>query len=903
MGIEKEKLAKIKEMLRERAKASGYCLVSDVIFVCQINGIKDFRLYAPDYRRFAERYLVPDFTYTAQMNVNGRHLTGVLTPADNSGVIPVEESTVRDIDPEILKQIRDYLNSWLERNDFFNCGSFPQLAGMYGISNFRDYAKTVPLFMAKYFKSEFKIEYNVDDGSGAIQAAVIKKGAGKSALGSSIIEHLSESEVSAIKQYVAEVTTQSDGFLNFGLFKKHLVAMGYADFEDSQLARELIDAKLVPDYHFFRKYRVNGELYRQAVIVSKERIEKDYPYWLNNEVAEMLRMAIDDALEEKRFLDGLGFVAVIKKLKIDHDKYTPSLAYMAYRYLPETKIYRNRVINGVNYGFLLVAANNDLKNIVAEEQADNGESESTTTQLAKYDADTLSREMINRIKNQLNETLSNKSYLETVNFASFLKKFGIEDYHRYADTIEAFTEKYLKPEFVYQRKAILPEGEHVTVIAPTQRMFLTEDALKKMKEIIAQDIDHEGFYYEAKLAFLLRDFGITDYRLYAVKVSKFVERFFEPEFIHEGRYSLPDGRVQLGVIIRPTEAQKEEAAEKKSGENLEHFLATFLAFDETMRLFAVNGIIPYLPEADVKRIKGVIGNAGDTIYGDKNESKNVQINIGQITNSIGTIMSGAQGQELLGAFRQIPNVIDYASDKKLLEGEIAGERAEEELSRSSDKLANDLREAIIVADEPTDDFVIWNTLGISEEEYKELHQSIDGWVNDDLYFAARIDSIFKYLDEDKTINEKEKDYSAVTIMYCKIVERMLREYHSSLYMERIPQAETGIPIKGRMTCFGDLDGDDGTLIRSRLTINSFLTPIAGNNKTNRSDLARDGVKTDANAWTRQANMLFEVKETRNQSAHGEMGKIVAKGELVKLKKLLFNQGGVKRIVELIIDNH
>ncbi len=88
-----------------RAKASEYCLVNDVIFACQINGIKDFRLYAPDYRRFAERYLAPDFTYTAQMNVNGRHLTGALTPADNSGVIPVEESAVRDIDPEILKQI------------------------------------------------------------------------------------------------------------------------------------------------------------------------------------------------------------------------------------------------------------------------------------------------------------------------------------------------------------------------------------------------------------------------------------------------------------------------------------------------------------------------------------------------------------------------------------------------------------------------------------------------------------------------------------------------------------------------------------------------------------------------------------------------------------------------------
>ena len=77
----------------------------------------------------------------------------------------------------------------------------------------------------------------------------------------------------------------------------------------------------------------------------------------------------------------------------------------------------------------------------------------------------------------------------------------------------------------------------------------------------------------------------------------------------------------------------------------------------------------------------------------------------------------------------------------------------------SDQVVSDYRAAIAMQDDVTNCFCVWKTLGLEDEDaYHLLSEKLDPSFIIDLYFAAKLDSIFNLVDD----KESHKDYSPVS---------------------------------------------------------------------------------------------------------------------------------------------
>lgn len=132
----------------------------------------------------------------------------------------------------------------------------------------------------------------------------------------------------------------------------------------------------------------------------------------------------------------------------------------------------------------------------------------------------------------------------------------------------------------------------------------------------------------------------------------------------------------------------------------------------------------------------------------------------------------------------------------------------------------------------------------------------------------------------------------LSIMYCKIVEKMLKRYHADIYQKRLPNASTELKFQGKKVSFGDFSNPQiKKKLKNRLTLGAFLFPInpAYPNEASYAALAR--TESKKKLWKEHGAMLSDVTEIRNMSAHGVVGSIVDSALLHKLKSTLFEDEG------------
>lgn len=294
-------------------------------------------------------------------------------------------------------------------------------------------------------------------------------------------------------------------------------------------------------------------------------------------------------------------------------------------------------------------------------------------------------------------------------------------------------------------------------------------------------------------------------------------------------------------------------------------------------------------------------HADKYVEGDDRSSV-VQINIQNMTNAFHQILSGVTGEQLLASVAELPRLERYYDENalpELVDRAANGDSdAEAELARGSEQMISDYQAALIQQGDD-EEFCVWKTLGIQKDEYDYLSEKISPNFMTDLFFAAKLESIFAIIDEDDSIQADKKDFSPVSIMYCKIVEKMLKRYHADIYQKRLPNASTELKFQGKKVSFGDFSNPQiKKKLKNRLTLGAFLFPInpAYPNEASYAALAR--TESKKKQWKEHGAMLSDVTEIRNMSAHGVVGSIVDSALLQKLKSTLFEDEGLVNIVIL-----
>lgn len=365
----------------------------------------------------------------------------------------------------------------------------------------------------------------------------------------------------------------------------------------------------------------------------------------------------------------------------------------------------------------------------------------------------------------------------------------------------------------------------------------------------------------------------------------------------------------LGTVSRLDEHKifqdEDEPRKEAQPSSTDEILNEFDKLSETMQSRVIGGMATTAKSPKAR--KALRELAGTNIETQNNTQNNLTINIQNITNTLNGILTLDAGSvDYLAALQKLPRLGSYlgsAEEQKQLAQTLDSAKemapdaepteqqleAEQSMEDATARMAADYLSALAAQDDVSRTFCIWEQLGIRESVYDDLMRALRPTYLADLILAAKLDHIFTLSAGEQNENAAKLDYSPVIVMYCKVVEKMLKFYHSSIYEERVPRTYIAV-INGERVCFGDLKlKDDKTrqLAQKQITMGTFLYPM-GTRPKDWAALAGENPYL-VSSWQSHGRVLGRVKNIRNHSAHGEENGSVDKQQLDELKAMLFGQ--------------
>jgi len=296
---------------------------------------------------------------------------------------------------------------------------------------------------------------------------------------------------------------------------------------------------------------------------------------------------------------------------------------------------------------------------------------------------------------------------------------------------------------------------------------------------------------------------------------------------------------------------------------------------------------------EIDRLKKLIGtNITNT---------NIQVNVQSITNTLNGIMAaGSDTVKLLSGLRELPRLDAYLP-QSTNEKEVAL-ISDERLSLAIDSYVADMEKSLeasyVQLDDSKEDVSYWDILNLSEEEYEEFIMQYDlpEYFLNSLKFAYQLDQLFSSDKIDSDIDTI--DYSPVTIMYCKLIEGLLKEYHIIPYSNCLKKVQTTLkkPNSTQKYSWREI-ADLPQQQKQLLTIGSFAFPLEKFERATR--LMADYSKCDVEQWELHKEMIIAVRDIRNPSAHGSKNHRISKEQKNRITSLLLEKGGLLRLIKII----
>lgn len=361
------------------------------------------------------------------------------------------------------------------------------------------------------------------------------------------------------------------------------------------------------------------------------------------------------------------------------------------------------------------------------------------------------------------------------------------------------------------------------------------------------------------------------------KVYTFCTIFYYSAFLGESRDHL-----NKDLIFAP---EKDDAQELSNGP-VEKILKLFADMDEIHQSLVVGGLATAAKDEKTREnLKQLSGTS-------------VHINVQNITNTLtGILAPGADAQMILEGIQKLPRLSSYLPQLAAGDG---APISEERISLAMNSYVEDLREgmegAIEQGIEP-ERAPNWKILNMpSEEDYINFTEqyNLSEYFLDSLQLAYQLDQLFQRGAVGDHI--EEVDYSPVTIMYCKLVESLLKEYHLAVYAGCLTNLETD--MKNNMQ--NRYKWSEVVRLpveqQQKLTIGSFVYPLI-NKPWCLSKLAKD-TNQDVEEWERHKDMINLVRNVRNPSAHGNKFERITAAQKNAVARMLLEEGGLLRLIRI-----
>lgn len=396
-----------------------------------------------------------------------------------------------------------------------------------------------------------------------------------------------------------------------------------------------------------------------------------------------------------------------------------------------------------------------------------------------------------------------------------------------------------------------------------------------------------------------------------------------------------------------------EVTEKEEEYPWEQKVINLLQSQKQVSVGKMIDIIDSLQDSKIKEEIGKHYGDGKTIYAERYqeqhgkeiiEHQNIQVNIQNMTTALTNIISG---QNVLESYEQLPKLGTYLTSvlseqqqlslqdkfkelqdtrlsveqRLLIEDDIYEVSAPAVDAMASDYVAAEMN-AIMNGSYSADGEVeseeeFYNSIGISKETLDELKQLLPSGIQIQFDFAVMLHKIFYQLKSEQNV-----DYCPVAILYCKMVEGLLKEKHFEIYIKKLSRGDFPKVRLGNRdfewSFFigrnGEVDREKVRRNRKKLTLGSFSFPlgrIANPNDFNSSVIVDEAVvealatpigADDPNArdlqlWNKHAEMLPWIREYRNKSAH-ELTPI-SHNDMDNICKILFVKKELDTILKLI----
>ena len=299
----------------------------------------------------------------------------------------------------------------------------------------------------------------------------------------------------------------------------------------------------------------------------------------------------------------------------------------------------------------------------------------------------------------------------------------------------------------------------------------------------------------------------------------------------------------------------------------------------------------------------VIDKNSGTNIGTQN---NVQVNVQSITNTLSGIITTSDPALLIKKIEELPRLSNYLP--RLMDNAGGETISDTQISGAMDFYVADMEESLGTSFEENNERMeeCWKILGFENEESFDdfmLGYGIPQCFLDSLQFAYQLDSIFT----NGLMREKASqiDYSPVTIMYCKLVESMLKEYHIDVYSDALTMLDSDLSYwnkeERKRTRYKWAEVQSCTQTeKQRLTIGSFVFPICDDKKS-RQNIISLAKRTERSSedWQRHAEFIKAIKDIRNPSAHGNRDHRITLEQLENIRRILIHEEGLKRLITIV----
>lgn len=153
-----------------------------------------------------------------------------------------------------------------------------------------------------------------------------------------------------------------------------------------------------------------------------------------------------------------------------------------------------------------------------------------------------------------------------------LKHLGIDDYKKYATTVEQFVEGFLAPRFCFKKNLeikgktypgviIVLDGKDISDVLDcielekmpspkmkVQQKTMTAELHSQVIEALKMAASENGIVYGAAIPGILDSVGIHDFKQYASSITQFCEKYLMDSFEFEEKVKI-NGKVHSGVLV------------------------------------------------------------------------------------------------------------------------------------------------------------------------------------------------------------------------------------------------------------------------------------------------------------------------------------------------------------------